>query len=301
MTMRSMHAAAAAASAAYLTLLAASSADAFVVHPLSNNGPAAAASLPSARSNVLIHVLHAQKEDDVDSSSSTASGDTTSSSTVSSSTPAVPTPPEPFLPALDPTYACKGTIGDGEFVISRLGGPTSEELSNENLLRILMIECSDLEVNTLVWKCLGYRFDPDKEEWTDSECFPKWREKYPTTPPDLIGMSRIYSKERDQPSLKANQALVRSVPADNKQSLKTHLKPYGFTGYKYSELTPNKTRRAQCANWLLYYREELFGYTMEELRERRRLKREAEEAERKRREEEEGKGDEWKPPVKEVF
>mmetsp|Transcript_6857 Transcript_6857/g.14405 ORF Transcript_6857/g.14405 Transcript_6857/m.14405 type:complete len:118 (-) Transcript_6857:50-403(-) len=117
-------------------------------------------------------------------------------------------------------------------------------------------------------------------------------------------MRRIYSKEIDQPSLKSNQSLVRSVPVDNKQSLKTHLRPLGFTGYKYAELTPNKTRRAQCANWLLYYREELFGYTVEELRERRRLKKEAEEeAERKRREEE-GGGDakeEWKPPVKEVF
>ena len=220
----------------------------------------------------------------------------------SSSPPAVPTPPEPFLPALDQSYSVKGDIGDKDFVISRLGGPTADELSNENLLRILMIECSDLEVNTLVWKCLGYRFDPDKEEWNDSECFPKWRERYPS-PPDLIGMSRIYSKEQDSPSLRSNQALVRSIPADNKQSLKTHLKPYGFTGYQYAELTPNKTRRAQCANWLIYYREELFGYTVEELQERRRLKREAEEAEKKRLEEEEGKKaeDEWKPPVKEVF
>ena len=217
-----------------------------------------------------------------------------------SSLPArMPTPPEPFLPALDPKYMCEGEIGDGDFVISRTEGPTKEELSNENLLRILMIECSDLEVNTLVWKCLGYRFDPVAKEWTDVECFPKWREKYPNTPPDLIGMTRIYSKEQDQPSLRANQALVRSVPADNKQSLKTQLKPYGFTGYQYRELTPNKTRRAQCANWLLYYREELFGYTVEELRERRRLKLEAE---KKCKEEEEGKkGDEWKPPVKEVF
>jgi hypothetical protein len=53
---------------------------------------------------------------------------------------------------------------------------------------------------------------------------------------------------------------------------------------------------------LLYYREELFGFTVEELQERRRLKKEAEEAEKKRLEEE-GKAsqDEWKPPVKEVF
>jgi hypothetical protein len=58
-----------------------------------------------------------------------------------------------------------------------------------------------------------------------------------------------------------------------------------------SELTPNKTRRAQCANWLLYYREELFGYTLEELLERKRLRLQAE-AE---------SSPEWKPPVTEVF
>jgi hypothetical protein len=84
-----------------------------------------------------------------------------------------------------------------------------------------------------VWKCLGYRFDADNEQWKNDDVFPKWREKYPT-PPDLIGMQRIYSKEVDQPSLRANQSLVRSVPVDNKQSLKTHLRPLGFTGYKVS-------------------------------------------------------------------
>lgn len=253
---------------------------------------------PAARSSASMN-LRSQAEEAASESSSSSSPP---AATAAAAKPAVPTPPEPFLPALDPSYPVKGSIGEDDFVISRLGGPTEEELGNENLLRILMIECSDLEVNTLVWKCLGYRFDPEKEEWNDSECFPKWKERYPN-PPDLIGMSRIYSKEQDSPSLRSNQALVRSIPADNKQSLKTHLKPYGFTGYKYAELTPNKTRRAQCANWLLYYREELFGYTVEELKERRRLKREAEEAEKKQKEEVEGKKaeDEWKPPVKEVF
>ena len=69
-----------------------------------------------------------------------------------------------------------------------------------------------------------------------------------------------------------------------------------------AELTPNLTRRAQCTNWLLFYRQELFGYTVEELQERRRLKQENEEKERQARLQQ---GDvikeEWKPPVKEVF
>jgi hypothetical protein len=52
----------------------------------------------------------------------------------------------------------------------------------------------------------------------------------------------------------------------------------------------------------LFYREELHGYTVEELRERRRLKQEKEEQERLQRIKEGGDGtEEWKPPVKEVF
>ena len=68
----------------------------------------------------------------------------------------------------------------------------------------------------------------------------------------------------------------------NKQYVKPILKPLGFNGYKLSELTPNLTRRAQCVNWLLYYREELFGYTLEELREKRRLKQQEQEQEQEK-------------------
>jgi len=82
-------------------------------------------------------------------------------------------------------------------------------------------------------------------------------------------MQRVYSKEIDGPSLKANQDLVRSIPAEHKQQLKLHFLPLGWKGYVMDGLTPNKTRRAQCANWLLFYREELFGYTVEELKKRR--------------------------------
>ena len=198
----------------------------------------------------------------------------------------------PFLPAADPMYLCRGPVGEKEFVLTRTGGPTTEELANENILRIVQIKCSDLEANTLVWKCLGYRFDSENEEWKNDLVFPNWRSSYPT-PPDLIGMRRIYEKEIDQPSLRSNQSLVRSVPVHAKQSLKTHLKSLGFRGYQYAELTPNKTRRAQCANWLIYYREELFGYTLEELKERKKQK-QAEEASKV-------EDEEWKPPVKEVF
>lgn len=95
----------------------------------------------------------------------------------------------PFLPAADPRWVCTGPVGKDNFVLNREGGPTEAELSNKNILKILRLKCSDLEVNTIVWKCLGYRFDPQNEEWSASDCFPKWREKHPT-PPDLIGMQR---------------------------------------------------------------------------------------------------------------
>jgi len=176
-----------------------------------------------------------------------------------------------LLAPSDPRYSTFGPIGLGDFIISREGPPTKEELANENLLKIVLLECSDLEVNTLVWKCLGYRFHPKEQIWTNDECFEKWREKHPM-PPDMIGMQRVYSKDIDGPSLKANQDLVRSIPAEHKQQLKLHFIPLGWKGYLMDGLTPNKTRRAQCTNWLLFFREELFGYTVEELKKRRQNK-----------------------------
>ena len=124
-------------------------------------------------------------------------------------------------------------MGEGKFIISRTGPPTAEEMSNEQMLKIVKIECNDLEVNTLVWKCLGYRFNEEEEKWEPTEVFPNWKERFPD-PPDFIGMQRVYSREVDQPSLRSNQALVRSIPPGNKQSLKTQLKPIGWKGYNVS-------------------------------------------------------------------
>ena len=43
-------------------------------------------------------------------------------------------------------------------------------------------------------------------------------------------------------------------------------------------LTPNMTRRAQCANWLCYYKQALHGVPVEELRRRREERAKAEAA-----------------------
>lgn len=58
--------------------------------------------------------------------------------------------------------------------------------------------------------------------------------------------------------------LVRSIPRDYKGSIKS-LQRVGYKGFKLSELTPNKTRRAQIVNWLIYYREYLHGKTLDQL------------------------------------
>ena len=139
-------------------------------------------------------------------------------------------------------------------------------------------------------------------DWNTDDVFPLWKKKYPL-PPDFVNMSRMYAREYDEKSLRATQALVRSIPLDFKQGLKEQLKPLGWKGYQLDTLTPNKTRRAQCANWLMYYRAEVKGYTIEELQERRRLKKEKEEAEKRRLEEEKGEKSEegWQYPLKEVY
>jgi hypothetical protein len=139
---------------------------------------------------------------------------------------------DPFPQAADPLYTVQGPVGEGDFLVSRTGGPTKEELTVENLYKIIDRTASDLEVNTLVWKCLGYRVI--NNEWTTADVFPKWKERYPN-PPDVIGMQRMYSKEIDGPCLRNNQALVRSIPVENKKSyLKEYMKPFGFTGYQVS-------------------------------------------------------------------
>ncbi|CAM9189751.1 unnamed protein product [Ascophyllum nodosum] len=175
-----------------------------------------------------------------------------------------------------PNFIAKNNVSlDGEFIVTKEGEPTEAELNNHNVIKIIAQKCTDKEVNWLVWKCLGYRFDTERELWMADNVFPLWKEKYPE-PPDLIGVTRVYSREVDRPVMKANQALVRSIPMEFKRSIMEHLKPIGFTGYKMDELTPNRTRRAQVTNFIIYFREELWGVSLEELRLRRKERKESE-------------------------
>ena len=75
----------------------------------------------------------------------------------------------------------------------------------------------------------------------------------------------------------ACSALVRSIPSEHKQGLKEQLRPLGGKGYALEGLTPNKTRRAQVANFLIFFRDELNGVPLDELI-RRKAERAAAEA-----------------------
>ena len=171
--------------------------------------------------------------------------------------------------------------------------PPPDDLSNNALLSIVQSEMGDVEVNELVWKYLGYRRGDDGGwsveggGWNGDGVFPNWAKNHPVaaragydvpTPPDLVGVTRTYAREVDEPILRAVQALQRSVPRDHKDRLRPTLRPLGWSGYKLDGLTPNMTRRAQVASWLLYYRTELHGVPIDELRRRRAARAAAEAA-----------------------
>jgi Domain of unknown function (DUF1823) len=110
-------------------------------------------------------------------------------------------------------------------------------LSNETIWAILQEKLTDIQVNQLLWKYLGYEYDSTNQTWHVREVESTWQETYPT-PPDFIA------------SRPATVKLTRSIPAENKQLLKEYL---GFTGYKLGEFGPRQTRRATAASWLLSY------------------------------------------------
>ena len=172
-------------------------------------------------------------------------------------------------------YCC---ADDAAPVVLELDDDTSgpDDISNANILRIVLSETTDEETNALVWKYLGYRYDAANGEYDASAVFPKWAKKYPQ-PPDLIGVTRTYERAVDEPVLRAVQALQKSVPTEHKDNLRQCLKPLGWADFKMEGLTPNMTRRAQVGQWLIYYRKALHGVSLEELVRRREV-RQAEEA-----------------------
>ena len=95
------------------------------------------------------------------------------------------------------------------------GAPPPDDLSDEVMLSIVLQEMPDADVNALVWKYLGYRYDAAAGAWDVSGVFPNWAAKYPQ-PPDLIGVTRTYAREVDEPVLRAVQSLQRSVATEHR-------------------------------------------------------------------------------------
>lgn len=136
-----------------------------------------------------------------------------------------------------------------------VGQPTPAELTDENIVQIVsrLDEVSDQECNRFVWRCLGYDYNLNTDSWSGTRVFPKWLSKFPT-PPDLVGVTRNFSPEVDKEVRQASMDLMRSIPRDFKGGVRNLEATTGFRGFKLSELTPTKTRRAQLVNWLIYYR-----------------------------------------------
>ncbi|MBD2413272.1 hypothetical protein FACHB389_27775 [Nostoc calcicola FACHB-389] len=116
-------------------------------------------------------------------------------------------------------------------------------LNTDTIWAILNEELDDATVNQLLWHYLGYRYDSSTGQWDTSQVAPEWQDEYPQ-PPDFID------------SRPATVKLTRSIPTENKQSLKQKL---GFKGYKIGEFGPRQTRRATAANWLLSYLQQNSG------------------------------------------
>ena len=108
-------------------------------------------------------------------------------------------------------------------------------LTNAILWEILNEMLDDDTTHRLVWHYLGYRYNPATQSWENEDA--EWFDAYPE-PPSFVE------------SRPATVKLTRSIPAENKQLLKTQL---GFEGYSINELIPRKTRRATMVNWLLSY------------------------------------------------
>lgn len=109
------------------------------------------------------------------------------------------------------------------------------ELSVDTIWGILNGDLDDDVVNALVWRSLGYSYLAEADSWDTSTAAEPWNEFAEV--PDFIGSRPNTIK------------LTRATPKEHKQLLKERL---DFRGYQVHELTPNKTRRATAANWLLH-------------------------------------------------
>lgn len=126
------------------------------------------------------------------------------------------------------------------------------KLTGQDLLAIIRGDTPDEWVNEIVRTFLGWR-QMENGEWNDDMVEPRWKEVYTKGPPNFIGKEGDYTPKTDRPVKVAVQNLSRSIPPEHKQVLIPAMKPLGFSGWKVKDLNPNRTRRAQAANWIIYW------------------------------------------------
>lgn len=134
------------------------------------------------------------------------------------------------------------------------GAPIAEPLplTIDDLMAIVKNGCPDSWPNEIIRILLGWRQNEDGS-WDDSHVPAEWLESYPKGPPDFIGDPTDYSREKDMPVKLAVQKMVRSVLPEHKNGFREVMKPAGFPGWKVADLTPNRTRRAQCVNYIIFW------------------------------------------------
>lgn len=70
----------------------------------------------------------------------------------------------------------KGNLGSHQVSSSLCssGEIRIEDLSDENIVKIVRMECTDEDANVFIWKCLGYVYDEQTQTWNADNVFPKW-------------------------------------------------------------------------------------------------------------------------------
>ena len=69
---------------------------------------------------------------------------------------------------------CKRSLPTSSSLCSTTEPITMNDLTDENIVKIVRMECSDDDVNVLVWRCLGYVYDKATDMWDSKDVFPKW-------------------------------------------------------------------------------------------------------------------------------
>ncbi len=125
-------------------------------------------------------------------------------------------------------------------------------LTLADIMSLAKGETSDEYPNEIVRCLLGWRQNDDGS-WDNTQVRPAWRESYPDDSPNFIGNPNDYSREVDQPVKTAVQRLQRSIAQEHKNLFRETLKPAGFPGWMVKDLTPNRTRRAVCTSYILFW------------------------------------------------